>query len=510
MGVSGLALVGWLATAGPLQRATEQVPTQIQGAPVALAFVVGDLRLLAGQWRERLEGKRGIELVDRLLDADAPARLGLDPADWVNSWAPLLRPQDGPVPVTFAVGGTPDAPWVVLSAAASPGVVDRLVEAQPLPELRFERGEADAAVRLTGLPVPVAGRHEDGWLRLFLGPEALSLEATGLVLGPLAGGPTEEATTAVVWDGTSPIARGLREQATDETDRTLLSVRRVTVLTGQADARTDWVTARVDHPQLALISPFLTDGVERTGAADVWGPRARSMVDVSVPAGWLHAALEGLQPPPRVATALKRTDGRLGFASFEGIADWGIAFGFDSNESAEAAVPAVRGWLRQASGKLAPKLADLIHPNAGPSFSIRPAPDLAGLQCAAVDDRIVIWPQAMRTFSEEATGTPLRTARVSEFLRRPSLLTSYTMVGTDPMLLSLYQWFAAVLPAVPEVDAAADDLPDWLKAPWRDFLAGLPRALALAQIQSMFIYDMGARLDIRGTSMTLDFVISEL
>lgn len=488
-----------------LERALEGVPTRVRGADVAVVMAVHDLRDQHARGRRRWDRMRGVDLVDRLLkEGGARDLIGFDGLGAAAAVMAAAAPDGEPVPASLALGVGEDAPWLMLSVAATEGALERWVETQPIEGLKFVSNEQGGITAETGV-APVHGILDGGWLRFWIGAPQPGIEQTGLGFGVLMAPYLEGAQVLFTYDGSGLLGDRLRAEAEDEAERALAAIRQVTIAGGFRDEKTQWAKVVVDHPRLAVMAPFLSDGTDRPGASDLWGPHVQAVFDLALPPGWLQTgllAVPGL--PEALRPVVQSMDGRFSFAAYGGLTDWGVAVGFASAEAARDAVPALAQGLEALTEEV-PAVRQVWKGSEAGQLTFRSAPELTGIEVSASKDRVVLLSQAGR--SPRPGGSEVRTPGLVRLLSGSHLASGYMLWGAESPELAAYEWMAAALHWFPEI---TEEIPPPIRPWWDRIVPGLPRLLTLARIQTMFLYDMAMAVDVKGSLLVLELAASEV
>lgn len=485
--------------AAPLDGARGSAAARVAGAPAEVVFAVDDLRAVTRRARARLERKAGVAAVDRYLRADGEPS-GLDLNARIDAWSDLLHPGGAAVPFSMAGGLGEAGPWFVATFSASPGVLERLATAQPVPgvELKLE----DNRLRFDNeAGVPVWAAYGKGHLRIWVGPPELALDATGVDLsGPATD--LERAWAVLRYDGRGALGDLMRSRATDETDTLLARTREITLTLTSADEKTDAMRLSIDHPQLGPLAPMLANGGLPPDTLPLFGPEATSVLSLALPPGLVQQGLLSLPAlPPELNAAASQLDGRIGLAFFGSSSDWAISLGITSPEAAARAVPAVKKALIDA----APGLKKGLSTVSEGRISLRTGPDLAGYDLRASEDQLVLGSQAQREL--RPTRPFPHTPRMADLLDTPAVLTGYFVSGQDPGLIEIYSLAGSALGWFPDL---REEIPPDFRPFFDGFLDGWADAILLAEAQTFFLYDLGLSVQIGGSFLVIEAVSSEL
>lgn len=494
------ALLALTATVSAEARA--ELPAPLRAAaklavPADIVVLGRDLEVLGAAERARLERLRGVAAVDRYLD-DEP-----DPGTvygWLEQWGKALRPSGGPTPFAASAGYGASGPWLRAWITAEAGVLDRLMTL--LPEDLELRREKD---RLVGTfeAIEVVVRFEGSTLALSAGDLPKTPAAPGFTLPDTMRSPAPETDLLVSYDGTGRLGAFLRSEAKDTTDGLLAGIRGMTLSYGRADAKTRWLELLIDHPQLGMLSPMLAGGLPEQATTPMWGPEVTASFELALPAGLLQQGLLALDNIPKPLRAvLPDLNGRLSLAAFDGLADWGLAFGFTSPEVAAEAAPAVRDSLTELSPSMASAWAEL----APGQLALRRFPEDPGLGLVAAGEHLVLLSQPRRELAPAKSD--LLTPKMQALLSSRSLLSGYFRASEDGSLSELYGWVTSIVgwSAVPFMESLAEELPGNLLLTLLDSAD----AQQLARAQGFFLYDLGFNLQVGGNFLALELVSSEL
>ena len=496
-----MATVGSAHAARPLDAVIAETPSKVDGGVPAVVVAIDDVRA-SSAWADRRWARwAGIKIVDRFFGPNAPADAGMGIFGDLKAIASVMS-KEGPVPVNLVAGLSAGRPFVVASLKASAGVLDRIVQSQPMKPWTFTKdGDTIVAKTETGVWI---GKMDGGWLRFWLNAVG-TVEAKGLELPDSLQESMNEAQSIMHYDGSTPAGDLLRALTANSEYGIWAEIRGLSVLSGFRGDRTTWSTLVVDHPRLPMFSPLLTLGRANGKAAQLWGPQATTNVNLSIPAGLLQAgALAMSNMPDSLRELVQDLDGRFSVGVFGASTDWGLAIGVTSAAAAKAAVPKLKAGLTQLAQRGNTAWKKFFFDVTPGRFSLRPDPNLSGYDVLASGDRLVILSQPNRKLRPEK-AVSLMTPGVKKLLDSDKMFSTYTVIGDDGTYYEFLRWGLAMA----LVDWG-DSIPAFVQQIVERYADKAAAMMTVAQASLLFIYDIGLAVDLKGNLLIIDVVGSEL
>ena len=505
-----------------------------------VAFVKIDVDENAGV-RERF-GVRGIptlillrggkELIEAAWSSAPDASFSLGD-EWDRLLA-LAAPAGEAVPAALAAFSHGDDLGVQLLLKVAPGFTERLAAAAAGPKpppYRVKLHEAELELSF-GEEVILARVDDAGWLRIAPDREQL--------VGAAPGGPTLDLALAgriAENDGALFVVGGGKLMAlvastlfddSPEVAQIVAGLRSLS-MTWRSDGDRSYVAqVAIDLPMFALFGPTVRKPGLQNALARRWDDQATGLISASIPEGARKAMLPLLDNllagspfalPEGLKATLSKLEGRIGSVTFGSPDDWAVGIEMLDAAAAEAAVPAVHGWLQGLAAQHAPSAADVLAleqaTGSQPELHIRPDEVLQGPRVAAVGSTLVVVRQrqrletltaAVRKGGSSVVAGPL-TPPVKALLEEPALLLGYWVFGTDPGLFDWMAWLAKGGEVALKLLLA--DGPEEL-AMAQGVVHRLAPSMALAGYLSLLTYDAAFALDVEGSVLTLDLAGSDL